>query len=567
MNYRWIQLSDVHFAYKNYHTNRMRLKLLEKLEETSKEKGLDFVFITGDLTDKSHEYGEEALIFFSEILDIVGLDSERIFLVPGNHDVQRSIARKAVLEGLLLNDKVFANINNELSEKQKTELINGLEKFINFYGKVKKKPYPKEKIHYVEKSGDANIVHINTAWLSGLDEEEGNLCIGVNELFKCLSHANIEPDKLNIALGHHSIEMLNEKEREQVQSLFFDYNIDFYFCGHSHDSQISYNPHIETIFCTCRQVRSDSYDTGGYIIGNINTEAGDNFLEFYTWNQKGFWTIDNDVGLQAVLGKYYFDTPKFPRKCHDEQAIIVYKTLNVSLNINRLINRLNVKNPEVYEYPYYNLEISKPEDWEYHRQETRIFINELKENLRNKTISIFPIAQIPLLIYMGYLLSNDSDNIVIYQYDDINALWVYGRDNVEVIPLRCDIKNHGTPSSKLIILLEISSKININDIHEVINTEENPVLTFSIPSPKRNRILYYQQVREIKNVFRMEMEEYIYDYEEIHMFYAGPAGLAIEIGRCIQKNMWPSVFIYNYVRSLYTRYQLAFNIKPGQDNQ
>jgi hypothetical protein len=47
---------------------------------------------------------------------------------------------------------------------------------------------------------------------------------------------------------------------------------------------------------------------------------------------------------------------------------------------------------------------------------------------------------------------------------------------------------------------------------------------------------------------------------ELPIFYAGPAGLAIEIGRMIRKNMFPAVFLYEYTAKNTQRYELAFVI-------
>ncbi len=58
MKFKWVQLSDIHFAYKDYQTNRMRIELLQRLKDLRKEGPVDSLFITGDLTDKSHPYTE-----------------------------------------------------------------------------------------------------------------------------------------------------------------------------------------------------------------------------------------------------------------------------------------------------------------------------------------------------------------------------------------------------------------------------------------------------------------------------------------------------------------------------
>lgn len=63
----------------------------------------------------------------------------------------------------------------------------------------------------------------------------------------------------------------------------------------------------------------------------------------------------------------------------------------------------------------------------------------------------------------------------------------------------------------------------------------------------------------IKKAFGGLMENYL-NYSEIHLFYAGPAGLAVEIGRLIRETMWPKVFVYNYQNSRTVKYKLKLEL-------
>ncbi|MBY0037452.1 hypothetical protein H7U08_12935 [Bacillus cereus] len=46
----------------------------------------------------------------------------------------------------------------------------------------------------------------------------------------------------------------------------------------------------------------------------------------------------------------------------------------------------------------------------------------------------------------------------------------------------------------------------------------------------------------------------------MHLFYAGPAGLAIEIGRGINLNIWSEVCLYQYNNRMSPNYQYALSI-------
>lgn len=91
---RWLHLSDLHFKETERWDRRATLQaLLRKMEEL-KEQGLapDFVFVTGDIahSGKRKEY-EQAERFFAELAQKLGLTlREHWFVVPGNHDVDRT---------------------------------------------------------------------------------------------------------------------------------------------------------------------------------------------------------------------------------------------------------------------------------------------------------------------------------------------------------------------------------------------------------------------------------------------------------------------------------------------
>jgi len=555
MKYRWVHLSDIHFAYKDYFSNRIRDQLFKKLQQISRQDKVNFLFITGDLTDKNADYTEELYKFINDLLDLLGLDEHHFFIVPGNHDLERTQQRELIIKGIREknNDEFIFNLDRDTIET----LISSQKKYFDLNKKLKKEDYPIQKIHFIKKVDEVNIIHLNTSWLCGIDDEEGSLFIGVNELYNVLKEENISPESLNIAIGHHSFECFHKKEQEQLSSLFKDFNIDFYLSGHVHQPSIRYDCHIGTHFCSCRQMRSDSYDSGGLVIGNIDTEKGNNYIKFFVWKQKGYWAPDTDVGLQAPEGVYKINTHKFPSK---ESIVVIHKTMNTPIDQKKLLDDMDFfDNVPVYQYPFSNIEINTNEEWLKHKENTKSFVNNIISRLANKMVHIFPLSQIPLLIYLGYLLQDDNNNIRIYQLDE-DGEWVLDSNDVNLIPLKSTFIKNNPESKKLVVVIEVSSKINDCDIDIYLNTRENSILQFTIDEPERFKVLYATQVKEIKKKFRREMEKYINYYDEIHLFCAVPAALAVEIGRCILKSMWPKVFLYNYRRNKTPRYEFAFDI-------
>ncbi len=96
---RWLHLSDLHFKAAEKWDRRATLAaLIRKVEELRDEgRGPDLVFLTGDIaySGKKAEY-DQAFDFFDQLQAATGLKmSERFFLIPGNHDVDRGQVKKA----------------------------------------------------------------------------------------------------------------------------------------------------------------------------------------------------------------------------------------------------------------------------------------------------------------------------------------------------------------------------------------------------------------------------------------------------------------------------------------
>ena len=99
-NITWLHLSDFHFRtdknpkgkVEDYNRSVVFDSLLRDLKSYPKDNNLsiDFIIITGDIaySGRKDEY-KQAKEFFTKLLKIFGLKKNRLFIIPGNHDVDR----------------------------------------------------------------------------------------------------------------------------------------------------------------------------------------------------------------------------------------------------------------------------------------------------------------------------------------------------------------------------------------------------------------------------------------------------------------------------------------------
>ena len=164
----WLHLSDFHIKGTEGPSAAADFAdLLSNIKKARQEHGLtpDVVFFTGDVafSGKSEEY-ERAINYFDNLLEACGLKDKRdkLYLVPGNHDVDRKQAPNITfvpqLESLLAHETSYdvleeflKNVSNNVAGAR--DLV--FSKFTNFAGFMDNLfastgvIYERNKLHYV----------------------------------------------------------------------------------------------------------------------------------------------------------------------------------------------------------------------------------------------------------------------------------------------------------------------------------------------------------------------------------------------------------------------------------
>ena len=336
----------------------------------------------------------------------------------------------------------------------------------------------------------------------------------------------------------------------------------FHLTNTIHESSAIYNAESNTQLIVCNQMKANEIKYyGGFTLGNLSDRKC--FIKFYKWYGNGDWAVDTNVGSVLRDGKYNLEYGRIIPKNTGKDLLIIHKTMGTPPNEIKITEDLllDIEECDIRVYQHINLNISSQEEWYLQKKETEMFYNKIKDIFWGKHVYICSLSHIPLLIYFGHLIGNGSE-VIISQHDEVLSKWVQYEKNAEIIPLELvnfNKKEH-QQSKKLIISVSVSGEVKFESINESMDVNECDVLQLSIKDPILHKVLYTNQVQEIKNNFYKLTNDYIGGYDEVHLFYAGPAGLAIEIGRCIRENMWPKVTLYNYRRNNTPSYQMVFSI-------
>lgn len=243
----WLHISDFHLRDSQAWAQDVVLSAMCKgIEHHRGAIGtIDFVLATGDLAfaGKAHEY-DRAAAFFNEVVRAAGVPRERIFCIPGNHDVDRD-RQKMCFAGARHTLQSQNDIDSLLGSPEELEtLLQRQEHYLRFqksYFAGQERKWTTDRLGYVatisvEDLGIA-IVGINTAWLSeGGASDHGKLLAGERQVIDALHIANKTDVHLVIAMGHHPFHLLNDFDHRPVQRRIEE-ACHFYHCGHLHDPE------------------------------------------------------------------------------------------------------------------------------------------------------------------------------------------------------------------------------------------------------------------------------------------------------------------------------------------
>lgn len=209
---------------------------------------IDLLFITGDIVDiggsdfegllKGLDISNEKVI--SQIAKDLNLKKESIFIIPGNHDINRDADKDFTDEGLKVKLKTPEKINEFIDDVNSGDFtgVERLEEYRNFEKKFYSDYNCKADdtfFHstFIKKLNNSTvgISCLNSAWRCYSNKDDGNLLIGERQILESVKL--IEDCNIKIALVHHHIDSLFSEEKDIIENILIK-NYDLVFFGHSH---------------------------------------------------------------------------------------------------------------------------------------------------------------------------------------------------------------------------------------------------------------------------------------------------------------------------------------------
>lgn len=308
----WLHLSDFHVGKDKYGQRRLFTSILDHVQQRIEAGvGPDMIFITGDIANKgkSSEYEDFLTNFFDPLTEQVSSKCrERIFVVPGNHDVDRTKVRAVQTYGVLHRIPQFLDpIDEGLGERRL--LLDRFQAYVHSDQTKEDDPHwlfsPQgAQVHILDiNRKKIGILGLNTAWLSCSDDDRHKLSAGKEIIETGLGR--LRSCDLRIVLGHHPIDWFLDNEINPVRALFGKYNV-VYLHGHLHKGHVRHEEGAGYPFLTlqsgaCFQAREHERWVNRLLWCELDLQARELRMEPLHWSRDHQeWVIDGG----AFPGRY-----------------------------------------------------------------------------------------------------------------------------------------------------------------------------------------------------------------------------------------------------------------------
>jgi predicted MPP superfamily phosphohydrolase len=213
--FAWLHLSDIHIGHRDVSHRWDQALVLDALRKdiaATIDLGVprpDALLVTGDVAwSGATEQYETAKTWLLDIAKQAGIDKAQIFLVPGNHDVDRSVDKgnRHAARLLRLLREGSEDLDSVLAEPGDRALLTlRLEPYLSFASGFPslRPPDAVSWSHTLVAQSDLRVrlIGLNTALLAADDLDKGKLRLGKEALARTLT--GIAEGELLIVLSHH----------------------------------------------------------------------------------------------------------------------------------------------------------------------------------------------------------------------------------------------------------------------------------------------------------------------------------------------------------------------------
>ena len=346
--FAWLHLSDLHVSFTpenrgTFAPSHVHLKedVAHLIQSTVRPHA---ILITGDLSSNGRDYFAQE-DWLQALTSTLNLERDAVFVIPGNHDIDREAHRDRSVSRLLraLREDM-EDLDSALEAPEDRELL--AQRFRHFSKCMTWLDESKAqsalfwmRLHQEERC-TVRIVGLNTALLATSDDDHGKLRVGQKQL----SQLNAPEGQLVVALMHHPVSWLADG---RAVAAALSNHAHVVICGHAHSGSAAHStPYV--------MVEAGSDGTHSQFSYNVAAVMADTqgALHLRVWPRR--WSSKNmdfrtDVD-QVPDGQTFFDHPlqglmlnSGPSKPFTAQ-ILGASSLPASRTLPCYLSRIEIKN-------------------------------------------------------------------------------------------------------------------------------------------------------------------------------------------------------------------------------
>lgn len=310
----WIHLSDWHQGNTEFDRTVVHNRLIENIENRTRTISsdldeIDFIVFTGDVSNsgKQEEYERARRDFFDGLLEAAGVNANKLYIIPGNHDVNIDDFRylpNELLEPLESERKVQDWTVDDRGRYVVLQPFYFFNKFVTNYTEWEHPDYAPFDI--IDKDGKRiAILGLNSAWMCNRHktkdeiDDKNYVLIGEHQIRKLLDKIDEENVDLSIAILHHPFEWLNDFDRRRIENLLIE-NCDFILTGHRHtpkvrtiSNQRGIYVEISTGACFSQRISNDPIFINAYNLVHLDVEKKRGTVYLRRWcDEQDLWIED-----------------------------------------------------------------------------------------------------------------------------------------------------------------------------------------------------------------------------------------------------------------------------------
>jgi hypothetical protein len=170
---------------------------------------------------------------------------------------------------------------------------------------------------------------------------------------------------------------------------------------------------------------------------------------------------------------------------------------------------------------------------------------------RTKHISLFALAPIPILVYLGSRLSNKVP-VDLYQRHRDTKNWVW-KSKGETVEYEFRSIKGGTDRKSVALILSLSGQIHLEHLPDEIDEKYSVYeITLKDKEPNTDFLKLRQDLQNFETIYRASLAKIMADHgklDSLHLFPAVPAPIAVLCGYELLPKVYPTLIVYDYDKS------------------